>query len=240
MSRCAVLSSRSGTSTSSPQLIVGPQLQDRVRFEAPLGVLGRLAERLILGRYMPHLIDVRNEYLVATAGRMIDMESFHFAVDPALRRWSRAFGVRPENCTATLSPAELSVTFGRWSMSTSPANVAAVSVTGPYRWWKVAGPPRLSLVDRGITFATTAEHGVCIELRQAVGAIDPLHLIRHPNVTITVAEPQRFADEVRRAASADHPTRHTRRSAGSSIRHTSRNTPRPATVEATRQVGHGP
>jgi hypothetical protein len=95
----------------------------------------------------------------------------------------------------------LSVTFGGWSLSTSLANVATVSVTGPYRWWKVVGPPRLSLVDRGITFATTAEHGVCIELHQAVGAIDPLHLIRHPNVTITVAEPQRFADEVRRAAS---------------------------------------
>jgi hypothetical protein len=112
------------------------------------------------------------------------------------------FGVRPENCTATLSPAELSVTFGRWSLSTSPANVAAVSVTGPYRWWRIAGPPRLSLADRGITFATTADRGVCLELREAVGAIDPLHLIRHPNVTITVADPERFAEEVRRAASA--------------------------------------
>lgn len=133
------------------------------------------------------------------------MEAFDFAVDPALRRWSRAFGVRPENCTATLSPAELTVTFGRWSFSTSPTNVSAVSVTGPYRWWKVAGPPRLSLADRGITFATTAEHGVCLELRHAVGAIDPLHLIRHSNVTITVAEPQRFADAVRRAAAVDSP-----------------------------------
>ena len=48
----------------------GTQLQDRVRFEAPLGVLGRLAERLVLARYLPHLIAVRNEYLVAAAGRM--------------------------------------------------------------------------------------------------------------------------------------------------------------------------
>lgn len=128
------------------------------------------------------------------------MESFNFAVDPALRRWSRAFGVRPESCTATLTPQELSVAFGPWSLSTSPANIEAVSVTGPYRWWKVVGPPRLSLSDRGITFATTAQRGVCLELRQAVGAIDPLHVIRHPNITITVAEPERFADEVRRAA----------------------------------------
>lgn len=133
------------------------------------------------------------------------MESFDFAVDPALRRWSRAFGVRPERCTATLSPADLTVTFGRWSLSTNPANVTTVSVTGPYRWWKVAGPPRLSLGDRGITFATTADQGVCLELRQAVGAIDPGHFIRHPNVTITVADPQRFADEVRRTASLSTP-----------------------------------
>ena len=129
-----------------------------------------------------------------------DMESFDFAVDPALRRWSRAFGVRPENCTVTLSPTVLTVRFGRWSQATTAANVAAVSVSGPYRWWKVAGPPRLSLADGGITFATTAEHGVCLQLRQAVGAIEPLHLVRHSNITITVAEPQRFADEVRRAA----------------------------------------
>lgn len=48
----------------------GTQLSDRVRFEAPLGVLGRIAERVVLGRYMPHLIEVRNEYLVTAAGRM--------------------------------------------------------------------------------------------------------------------------------------------------------------------------
>ena len=59
------------------------------------------------------------------------MEVFDFAVDPALRRWSRAFGVRPEHCTATLSPDELTVTFGRWSLSTDPGNVVAVSVSGP-------------------------------------------------------------------------------------------------------------
>lgn len=134
------------------------------------------------------------------------MEAFPFAADLALGRWSRLFGIHPERCTATLSPIELTVTFGRWTLSTSTANVAAVSVTGPYRWWKVAGPPRLSLADRGITFATTAEHGVCLELHRGVGAIDPFHLIRHRNVTITVDDPRRFADEVRRAVSATTPT----------------------------------
>ena len=31
----------------------GTELHDTVRFEAPLGVLGRIAERAVLGRYLP-------------------------------------------------------------------------------------------------------------------------------------------------------------------------------------------
>lgn len=40
---------------------------DRIDFEAPLGVLGRIAERAVLGRYLPKLIDQRNAFLVAAA-----------------------------------------------------------------------------------------------------------------------------------------------------------------------------
>jgi hypothetical protein len=47
----------------------GTRVDDDVRFEAPLGPLGRLAEWLVLRRYMPHLIDVRNEFLVTEARR---------------------------------------------------------------------------------------------------------------------------------------------------------------------------
>jgi hypothetical protein len=45
----------------------GTELHDQVRFEAPLGPLGAIAERVVLRRYMPHLIDLRNEFLVAMA-----------------------------------------------------------------------------------------------------------------------------------------------------------------------------
>jgi ligand-binding SRPBCC domain-containing protein len=48
----------------------GTQLLDHVEFEAPLGILGRAVERLVLGRYLRHLIDVRNEFLVAQANRL--------------------------------------------------------------------------------------------------------------------------------------------------------------------------
>lgn len=42
-------------------------MSDHVEFEAPLGVLGRIAERAVLDRYMPKLIDVRNAHLVEEA-----------------------------------------------------------------------------------------------------------------------------------------------------------------------------
>ncbi len=47
----------------------GTQLFDHVEFEAPFGVLGRAAERLVLARYLRRLIDVRNTFLVAEATR---------------------------------------------------------------------------------------------------------------------------------------------------------------------------
>ncbi len=47
----------------------GTELCDHVEFEAPFGVVGSAVERLYLSRYMRHLIDVRNTYLVAEATR---------------------------------------------------------------------------------------------------------------------------------------------------------------------------
>lgn len=42
-------------------------MTDHIDFEAPLGVLGRIAERAVLGRYLPKLIDQRNAFLLAAA-----------------------------------------------------------------------------------------------------------------------------------------------------------------------------
>ena len=45
----------------------GTEMVDRVQFEAPFGPIGRIAERLVLDRYLRRLIEVRNEFLIATA-----------------------------------------------------------------------------------------------------------------------------------------------------------------------------
>jgi ligand-binding SRPBCC domain-containing protein len=44
-------------------------MTDRIRFDAPLGPIGRLAERLVLSRYLEKLIEQRGRYLKAAAER---------------------------------------------------------------------------------------------------------------------------------------------------------------------------
>ncbi|MFF4601881.1 SRPBCC family protein [Streptomyces sp. NPDC001339] len=44
----------------------GTIMRDVVDFASPLGPVGRLVDRLLLSRYMPHLIRVRNAYLAST------------------------------------------------------------------------------------------------------------------------------------------------------------------------------
>ena len=60
--------------------------------------------------------------------------------------------------------------------------------TGPYKPWKVIGPPHLSFADRGITFGTTTTGGVCIKLRRPARGIEPTGLLKHPAVTVTVED----------------------------------------------------
>ncbi|SDL85420.1 hypothetical protein SAMN04488074_11416 [Lentzea albidocapillata subsp. violacea] len=40
-------------------------MRDIVDFAAPLGPLGAIAERIALDRYMPRLIRIRNDHLMA-------------------------------------------------------------------------------------------------------------------------------------------------------------------------------
>jgi hypothetical protein len=110
-----------------------------------------------------------------------------------------ALGVTPATAHVTLTPDRLVACFGPWICRTAPSNVRAVSLTGPYHWYRAIGP-RLSLADHGLTFGTNTTRGVCLQLRDPVPGIDPIGLIRHPNLTLTVAEPQRFAATLRHYA----------------------------------------
>jgi hypothetical protein len=132
--------------------------------------------------------------------------AFAFATDRALRGWSRAFLVHPEICTVQVLGGELTISFGRWSLSTPLSNISETELTGPYTWWKVAGPAHLSVADLGITFATTTRRGVCLGFRRPVPAFDPFGLLRHPAVTVTVDEPEALMEAVRRSGPAEPPS----------------------------------
>lgn len=116
------------------------------------------------------------------------MKRFAFAFDPLYRRVGWPIGVSPTRCWVELNESTLRIRFGLWTLETPLTNVAGTEVTGPYSTLKTVGPAHLSLSDRGITFATNKERGLCIQFHQPVGAIDPLGRIRHPAATVTVAD----------------------------------------------------
>ena len=115
---------------------------------------------------------------------------FTFAFDPLMAPAAALVGVLPSNCGVEVTDDDLVVRFGRWSMRVPRRDVESATVTGPYRLLKVVGPPRLSLADRGITFATNREAGVCIALRRPHKGIEPIGLVKHPGLTVTVADPE--------------------------------------------------
>ena len=128
---------------------------------------------------------------------------FAFRFDPLLQPLSRLFGVRPESAYALVDEEALTIRFGRWTLRTPIDNVASAVVTGPYDWWKIAGPPHLSLRDRGITFATSSGKGVCVSFREPVPAALPVPVLRHPAATVTPEDLEGFLAALS-AAGAGH------------------------------------
>jgi len=113
---------------------------------------------------------------------------FRFAFDQSYRRISWLFGITESRALVTITGGLLTARFGPWLLSTTLDNVATADITGPYAYLKTAGPAHLSFSDRGLTFATNGRRGVCMQFREKVPAMDPFGLIRHPNLTVTVAD----------------------------------------------------
>jgi hypothetical protein len=122
-----------------------------------------------------------------------------FAVDPTFARVDRWLGVRSEEARLELHDARLVAVFGLWRVETALDNVTDVAVTGPYSRVKVIGPPRLSLSDQGLTFATNDQAGLCLRFRNRVGGLVPFGLPLHPALTVTVDEPEQVKTVLERA-----------------------------------------
>jgi hypothetical protein len=139
------------------------------------------------------------EHAGAASAPVAGVGQFEMAFDPRFRLPLAALGVTPVTAHITVTPGRLVACFGPWTCRTTPANVRAVRVTGPYCAFRSIGP-RLSLADRGLTFGTSTARGVCLLLREPVPGIDPLGVIRHPSLTLTVADAESFAATVRHDA----------------------------------------
>ena len=111
---------------------------------------------------------------------------FRFRFEPRYRPAARVFGITDRRAVVRVGDGLLAARFGPWVVRTPLANIRSVSITGPYHFIKTAGPAHLSLADRGLTFATNGERGVCLDFLTPITGLDPFGLIHHPNLTVTV------------------------------------------------------
>ena len=133
----------------------------------------------------------------AGAAESLSIEQFEFAFDTQFRPFLALLGVTSRTAHVTLTAEHLVARFGAWTCETPIGNVRDVCRTGPYHWYKAIGP-RGSFVDHGLTFGTTTRGGVCVLLRSPVPGLTPVGPLRHPGITLTLAEPERFVASLRR------------------------------------------
>lgn len=124
--------------------------------------------------------------------RVID-ERFEFAFSRAYRLPALAVGVTPATAYVGVAGDRLTVRFGPWRLETALDNVAGHELTGGFAFVRTAGPPHLSLADRGVSFCTNADRALCLRFVEPVRVLDPTGRLRHPGATVTVADPARLA-----------------------------------------------
>jgi hypothetical protein len=126
-----------------------------------------------------------------------ETERFGFRWEPVMRALALPFGVRPSNAWVEVGD-EVHIAFGPWHMRFPRDDVADLTETHDYWLPKVAGPPHLSFKDRGVTFATNRQRGLCIRLRRPHKALDRFGLLRHPGATVTVDDIDGLTHALRR------------------------------------------
>ncbi|TPG28095.1 hypothetical protein [Mycolicibacterium hodleri] len=129
--------------------------------------------------------------------RMVD-HCFAFRFARSYQLAAFPFGVTPSTCDVQLGDDRLVARFGPWRTEILLQHITNVSITGPYGFVKTAGPPHLTFGDRGLTFATNGDRGVFIEARVPFRGIEPIGVLRHPNLTITVADCDALSSALRR------------------------------------------
>lgn len=115
-------------------------------------------------------------------------DRFAFAFDDRYRWPLSLLGIHPGTCAVTVTEQGVRARFGPWELVTDLANLAGAELSGPYAALKVIGP-RISLADRGLTFGSNTRQGVCLSFHRPVHGGEPIGLVRHRGLTVTVADP---------------------------------------------------
>ncbi len=114
--------------------------------------------------------------------------TFEFAFDPEYRAAALVFGVTHGRTGVDVDDGRLVARYGFWRLETDVANVAGTEISGPYRLLTTIGPAHLSLSDRGLTFASNRRRGLCVTFKEPVPGLEPTGRLRHPGLTVTVAD----------------------------------------------------
>jgi hypothetical protein len=134
-------------------------------------------------------------------------KEFRFRFDRRYQLAAWFFGITNQRALIRVMDQHLTARFGPWKVRTPLVNVRGVSLTGPYRFVKTAGPAHLSLADHGLTFATNGDRGVCLEFVEPITGLDPFGVLRHPNLTVTVIDIPGLVDILeQRHGPLPHPT----------------------------------
>jgi hypothetical protein len=131
---------------------------------------------------------------------------FDFAIDPRYARVLRVFGVRPGRAWVGFDRRSLSVRFGFWRFATELANIESVQVTGPYASALRAIGPHISPTDRGISFCTNTDLGVCVLFGSPVPGRETMGLVKHPGLTVTPEDPHGFVEALAAARGEADPS----------------------------------
>ena len=121
------------------------------------------------------------------------VSTFPFAFTASYAAAARLFGITPPTTGVEVGPAWLHVRYGHWRLMTPRSNIVSATITGDFSFARTAGPPHLSLADRGVSFTTNGDRALCLTFREPVVVLDPTGTVRHPGATLAVADPEGLA-----------------------------------------------
>lgn len=126
------------------------------------------------------------------------VQTFPFRFDRVYRILALPFGITPSKAWVRIGGGSFEARFGPWRVMTTTDNLDMAQITGPYALPTTAGPAHLSFTDRGLTFASNGVQGVCVSFKEPVPGISPVGGLRHPALTVTVADVEGLCQAVER------------------------------------------